>query len=163
VPAILLAVVVAACGGPSSSSPSSAASVPAGGDSAGRDAYTTAICPILVDITELDPRLVALRSAGDAGGDVRALEGEAGDVASALNVLLTDLDAVPEWAAGDNLRFQLTTALHGIRARILAIDFGSPAAAEDLAELPFVASEAVDRAMAQAVASGFGMTCLDPS
>ena len=72
-----------------------------------------------------------------------------------------DLEAVPEWQAGANLRYHLITALHGIRAQLLHVgnDPAAGSAADDLANVPFIASDAIDRAVQDAVEGG--LTCED--
>lgn len=166
----LLAVLLVACGGQSmeSTSPSDrsvdptvAASTSA--DATARDAYSTAICPIFTGILELDPRLAAMREAGAAGGDISQHGAEIDALGGKLLLLLEELEALPEWSEGANLRHQLITALHGIRAQLLHIG-GDPAAAgaaDDLANLAFIASDAMDLAMAQAQRGG--LTCEPPS
>ena len=91
------------------------------------------------------------------GFDARELR-EVGDI---LGGLLADLEAVPEWQAGANLRYHLITALHGIRAQLLHVgnDPAAGSAADDLANLPFIASDAIDRAVQDAVEGG--LTCED--
>ena len=83
------------------------------------------------------------------------------EVGDLLLGLLEDLDAVPDWQAGANLRYHLTTALHGIRAQLLHVGENPAAgsAADELANLPFIASDAMDRAVQSAVEGG--LTCED--
>lgn len=161
---LVLVAVLAACGAaprpsPSPSlvvaDPSAAASV----DPQARSAYGAAICPIFTAILEIDPRLAAIRAVGDEDGDVAdqateldALTGELGDI-------LTRLEDVPAWDPGNRLRFELITALHAIRTQLIVVadDPSSRTAAAALAATPFIATEAMDRAMASA--TGAGLSC----
>lgn len=168
VPAVglLVAASAVACGtqsapttaavGPSTASAPSAATA---ADPAARDAYSAAMCPLFTAILELDPRLAAMRDAGAAGGVMSSQGDEIDAVAGELLTLLGELEAVPEWSSGAALRHQLITALHAVRAQLLHVG-GDPAAtsaAGDLASLPFIASDAMDLAMGDAVEGG--LTC----
>lgn len=168
----LLAILLVGCGSltASTASPSDpplppndapTASVESEADMAARLSFSAAICPIFSGIVELDPRLQAIREAGAAGGDMTPQAQELVDVGEALLVLLEDLEAVPEWQAGANLRYHLTTALHGIRAQLLHVgeDPAAGSAAEELANLPFLATDAMDIAVQDAVDGG--LTCED--
>ena len=170
--AVLASLLLASCGSvaaptldPASASqpadPAPSASVESEADLAARLSYSAAICPIFSGILELDPRLQAIRDAGTAGGDMTPQAHELGEVGDLLLALLEDLDAVPEWQAGANLRYHLTTALHGIRAQLLHVGENPAAgsAADELANLPFIASDAMDRAVQSAVEGG--LTCED--
>jgi hypothetical protein len=156
----LSGAILAACGSastPSPSTPPSVSVVPAPSiDIEARDAYAAAICPVFGGIVEMDPRLAALRSAGAEGGDVTGQAAEIDAVNADLLVLLTDLEAVPDWAEGRGLRHQLITALHSIRAHLLHVaeDPSANSAAADLAAVPYVASEPMDLAMNDAVEGG---------
>lgn len=157
---LLLVTILAACGG--EVSPSAAAPSPppsAGGvvDAQARAAYSAAICPIFDRIVVIDPRLAALRTLGSDDGDVAGQAGEIDAVVDELGGVLTDLEAVPAWQPGGQLRFLLITALHDVRTRLIRIadDPTAPDAAEALAGTPFLASDAMDRAMSQAVEAGF--------
>lgn len=163
--AILLATL-AACGASATPSPTPVAATPtlapaATDDPAARQAYADALCPILLRVVELDPRLADMRSAGAAGGDMTVNEARLTSLAEDLRVVLTDLDAVPAWNPGQRLRFELLTALHAIRAHILVVsdDLADAGAAEAMAAIPFVASTAMDRAFASAAEQG--LTCGD--
>ncbi len=170
--ALLVSLLLVSCGSlaaptsdpapasqPASAAP--AASAESEADVAARMSYSAAICPIFSGILELDPRLAAIREAGAAGGDMTPQAAELGAVGEILRGLLDDLDAVPEWQAGANLRYHLTMALHGIRAQLLHVgnDPAARSAADDLANLPFIASDAMDRAVQTAVEGG--LTCED--
>lgn len=161
--ALLAASVLAACGATAPSSPAATdptappvASVAPSVDMATRDAFNVAMCPVLVAVRDLDPRLAAMRAAGAAGGDMTPHGTEIDALTDELGGLLTDLEAVPEWTEGAGLQFQLTTGLHGIRARLLRAseDLSARSAAAELAAIPYLASEAMDRAAADAVEGG---------
>lgn len=141
--------------------PAPSASVESEADLAARLSYSSAICPIFSGILELDPRLQAIRDAGAAGGDMTPQAAELGEVGDLLRGLLEDLDAVPEWQAGAGLRYHLITALHGIRAQLLHVaeNPAADSAAADLANLSFIASDAMDIAVQDAVDAG--LTCED--
>lgn len=156
---LLVTSLLAACGAlpsPTASSGDPVATPAASVDIAARDAYNAAICPIFTGILEIEPRLTALRRAGAAGGDMSGHATEIDAASAGLKVLLDDLEAVPEWSEGANLRFLLITALHAIRSRVLSIgeDPGAGTAAEALASLPFISSDAMDVAMQTAVSGG---------
>jgi hypothetical protein len=168
----LLVLLLTACGSlaapsvaPSiSSDPGSAmpsASIETEADVAARRSYSAAICPIFDGILELDPRLKAFREAGAAGGDMTPHAQDIGEVGQVLLGLLDDLEAVPEWPAGASLRYHLITALHGIRAQLLHVadDPATGSAADELANLPFLATDAMDIAVQDAVDGG--LTCED--
>ena len=59
------------------------------------------------------------------------------------------------------MRYLLTSALHGIRAQLLHVgeNPAARAAADELANLPFIATDAMDRAVQNAVEAG--LTCED--
>jgi len=158
-PAVALAAaMLTACGTtstPSGTPPPSAVPPAATTDVAGRDAYNAAICPVFESIIAIDPRLAALRAAG-AEGEVSDLGGEIDALNDDLGGVLEALDAVPEWDPGADFWFQLITAVHGIRPRLLQIagDPNAPEASGDLAALPFIASEGMDLAFRNATAAG---------
>ena len=107
-------------------------------------------------VLELDPRLASLRAAGAAGGSVAEQSEEVDALIDEYLEVLNGLEAVPEWGPGDGLRFQLITALHGIRARLLLIaeDIDDPSAADAMADIPLIATDSMDLAMQDAVAGG---------
>lgn len=166
---LLAAVLLAACAASVAPIPTTESSeVPApvtGSDAPGtdaeRDAYSAAMCPVFTGILELDPRLAAMREAGAGGGDVSGHAAEMDAINAELLRLLTELEAVPEWSPGVDLRHQLIGALHGIRARLLRVadDPGAGTAADGLAALPFIASDAMDLAIQDAVQAG--LTCAE--
>jgi hypothetical protein len=120
-----------------------------------RDAYEVAMCPLLMAVLDLDPRLAALRDAGTAG-DVDPVDGELAAVAASILGILDGLEAVPDWTPGSELRFNLITSLHAIRTSIVSASEqpGTAASEELLADLPFLATEAMDRSMQRAVEGG---------
>jgi len=161
---LLAATMLVACGTQSAPSvaPSASAAAPVPSvDTDARDAFNAAICPLFTGILEIDPRLAALRGVGAEGGDMTAQAKQIGAVEDELGLLLNDLEAVPEWSSGADLRYHLITALHGIRARLLRIggDPGAGTSADELANLPFIATEAMDIAMQDAI--GGGLSCED--
>ena len=126
-------------------------------------AYNAAICPVFDAIIEIDPRLAALRSAGANGAAEGVDPQDVDDLIADLGGMLEDLEAVPDWNAGRNLRYQVLTALHGIRARLLQVA-DDPTTNESLAvlaELPYIASHAMDLAYNEAFQAGH--TCEDAS
>lgn len=150
-----LSLVLGACGGQiaATQSPVPPTPVPSA-DPAAREAYSSAMCPIFTSILEIEPQLADLRAAGETG-DASGREGDIALASADLRTLLNELEEVPEWGAGVDLRYHLITELHGIRAQLLSIDEpGSTAAAATLAALPYLSSEAMDRAMQQAVQGG---------
>lgn len=170
--ALLTTVLLTACGSfaapsavPSTAAePASAApgaSIETEADVAARLSYSAAMCPVFSGILDLDPRLQAFREAGAAGGDMTPHAEDIGEVGQILLGLLEDLEAVPEWQAGASLRYHLITALHGIRAQLLHVaeDPATGSAADELANLPFLATDAMDIAVQDAVDGG--LTCED--
>jgi hypothetical protein len=121
-----------------------------------RDAYRAAICPVLLTILDVDPRLSALRTAGSEGGDVSAHADEIDEVNAELLGALTDLEGVPNWGPGQQLRFHLIQSLHAIRTQLLVVarDPEADTAAAALAAVPFGANQSVEDAMALAVTNG---------
>jgi hypothetical protein len=155
-----LALVLAACSSPAAPSATTATPSPIPTDAPGaREAFGAAVCPVFTDLVALDPRLAALRAAGEGGGDVSAEADEVGAVGEELGRLLEELEAAPAWSGGNRLRLELITALHGIHAHLLAA--GDDASAAELAAIPFVAGAGMDQAMADAV--GAGLSCGEPS
>lgn len=158
---LALVAVLAACGtAPTPSpSPSVAAAEPSAGasiDPQARAAYGAAICPIFTAILEIDPRLAAIRAVGDEDGDVAGQTTELDALTGELLDILTRLEEVPAWDPGNRLRFELITALHAIRTQLIAVadDPSAATAAAALAATPYIATEAMDRAMAMATAGG---------
>jgi hypothetical protein len=158
-----LIVVLSSCSAPPVVTPTPNASALAAADAAARDAYNAAICPVFDTILVLDPRIEGLRSVGSNGDPAAIDSGEVDALISELGSALTDLEAVPDWEAGRNLRYQVITALHAIRARLLLVaeDPASRASLDHLAELPYIASLAMDRAYDQAFRAGH--TCEEGS
>jgi len=152
-PIAILCLLLAACG-LDTALPSTPSSGAPSGDP--RVAFNSAICPILADIVELDPRLAAMREAGAGGGDMTAHATEIDALSNDLSEILDDLEAVPAWTEGANVRYLLINGLHGIRARLLHVgdDPAAGTAAGDLAELPYLATEAMDLAFSKAARAG---------
>jgi hypothetical protein len=120
-----------------------------------RDAFEVAMCPLFTAVVDLDPRLGALRAAG-ADGNLAPVENELAAVAASILGVLEGLEAVPDWTPGSELRFNLISSLHTIRTTLVAAaeNPAAPASAELVAGLPFLADEAMDRAMQRAVEGG---------
>ena len=167
VAAILVAAITSGCLFQAPAQPTQSASASPTPDAAAEAArvaaYNAAICPVFDDMLLLDPRIEALRSAGASHAAESVDPAEVDDVIAELGRLLDDLDAVPDWDAGRSLRYQVITALHGIRARLLQVadDPTSDESLAHLAEIPYIASEAMDLAFNQAFQAGH--TCEDPS
>jgi hypothetical protein len=162
---LVLVAALAACGGAAptpSPSPSLVATNPAATasiDPQARAAYASAICPIFTAILEIDPRLAAMRAVGDEDGDVAGQAAELAALTGELLDILSRLEEVPAWDPGNRLRFELITALHAIRTQLIVVgdDPSAATAAAALAATPFIATEAMDRAMAGA--TGAGLSC----
>ena len=161
---LVLLAVLAACGAaptpsPSPSlvvaDPSAAASI----DPQARADYASAICPIFTAILEVDPRLMAIRAIGEQDGDVVGQATELDALAGELGDILARLEDVPAWDPGNRLRFELVTALHAVRTQLILVadDPSARTAAAALAATPFIATEAMDRALASA--TGAGLSC----
>ena len=161
---LLLVAVLVACGTAPTPSPrpslvaadpSAAASI----DPQARADYASAICPIFTAILEVDPRLMAMRALGEEDGDVAGQATELDALTGELLEILTRLEEVPAWDPGNRLRFELITALHAIRTQLVAVadDPSAGTAAAALAATPFIATEAMDRALANA--TGAGLSC----
>jgi len=161
--AVLCAVLFTACVFQPRAEPTPDPSAQAAAEAAKLSAYNAAICPVFAAILDIDPRLAALRSAGAN----RMAEGvdpdEVDDVIAQLGGMLDELEAVPDWEAGRNLRYQVLSAIHGIRARLLQVadDPTSNESLDRIAELPFIASRAMDLAYNEAFQAGH--TCEDAS
>ena len=157
---LLLVGALTACGASSvpSLAPSQQVAAPSldGFDVAARGAFQAAMCPIFNSILAIDPRLKDLRQAGTTGGDVSGQAGEVDAVIGDLLITLDDLDDVPEWSFGDELRISLVNALHAIQTHLLGVadDPAGATAAETLAATPFIATEAIDRSMVRAAEAG---------
>jgi hypothetical protein len=152
---LLLTILLAACGGQPSSQATS--DPPATPDIPGRDAYTAAMCPVFDEIVvTIDPRLAALRAIGAREGPSPIDADAVAEVVDALGTQLDALEAMPAWDPGRALTFSLITAAHSIRAHLLNIDLdgNERTAFQALAGIPFFASQAMDLAMADAVAGG---------
>lgn len=130
---------------------------PAAGSDA-REAYLVAMCPVLILIADADTRLLTLRRVGAAGGDVTAQAGEVADVGKAVEGILNDLDALPDWAYGRRLRISLIGAMHDIRIALAGVDAQladeDADASDGLAAIPFIVDDGVELGMSQAVEAG---------
>ena len=163
---LVAALLLAACGtsaAPSGSTTASAAS-PSASPSATPDpaalaAYSEAICAIFPAILAIDPRIAHVRDMAVAGGDMTDQADEMTALTEAMLPVLEDLEALPDWEPGRALRFQLITALHGIRTTFLLVaqDPSARAAAQTIVDMPFIATDALDRAMSTATQGG--LTC----
>ncbi len=158
-----MTVLVAGCGPVADSTPTPTPTPDPLAEAAARDAFAAGVCPIFDGLLALDPRLRDLRAAGAEGEDLGGLDTEIASVVDDLLEQLDALEALPDWGPGRDLRFQLITAVHEQRARLLLVaeDLSAADAAEGLANLPFVSSEAMDLAMTDAVQGG--LTCVPAS
>lgn len=159
---LFLASATAACGAAEVATPTASPTPPpppSPASTVGAAAFGEAICPIFDDIVQLDPRLMELRDAGEAGEDVEEHSAEIDAVTEKLRTILNDLEALPTWEPAGSLRLGLITSLHAIRTHLLLVGEEPRAddAAAHLAATPFVASEAMDRGFAQATEAG--LTC----
>ncbi len=157
----VLAAILVACGTAPTPSPSPSLadaepSPPPSVDPQARAAFGGAICPIFTTILEIDPRLMALRAVGEEEGDIAAQATELDALTAELLDILARLEEVPAWEPGNRLRFELITALHTIRTQLIEVadDPAARTAAAALAATPFIATEAMDRAMARARQAG---------
>jgi hypothetical protein len=165
VAALALILGVAACSStaapsaitPSRSAPAASATPTPAPDPAALAAYTEAMCPIFQDVLAVEPRIADLREAAADGGDVQDSTDEMAAVSDDLLAVLTDLEAVPEWGPGGPLRYYLISSLHGIRTTLLRVERepGARGASDLIAELPFISSDAMDRAFGDATSAGF--------
>lgn len=172
---VIAALALSACGGVSTTHPAPSRSVTSSADataavptpaprvtpdpviSAGsREDYIEAICPIFLTILVLDPRLADLRAAGTDGGNILSHATEIDSVAAELRTVINDLDGVPHWTPGSQLRTQLVLALHEMRSALLLVAQGLDHrdAAERLAGVPYIARPTVDEGMARAASAG---------
>jgi len=157
------AILLAACGtaAPSGSSGAPATQPPAASASATPDpaalaAYSEAICQIFPAILAIDPRIAHVRDVASAGGDMTDQADEMTALSETMLPVLEDLEALPDWEPGRSLRFHLITALHGIRTTFLLVaqDPDARAAAQNIVDMPFIATDALDRAMSTATQGG---------
>lgn len=166
--ALVAAAVLAACGATATPSDSTGATQPpsssssARPDPAARDAYSEAMCAIFPAIIALDPRIGHVRDMAGVGGDMSSQADEMTSLSEAMLPLLNDLEAVPDWEPGRVLRQQLITALHGIRTTFLLVarDPSDRAAAQTIVDMPFIATDALDRSMSTATQGG--LSCAAP-
>ena len=165
----LVAVALAACGASPapSGSTGAAATEPSASSSATPDpaalaAYSEALCAIFPAILSLDPRIAHVRDVAGAGGDMTSQADEMTALTEAMLPVLEDLEAVPDWEPGRSLRHQLIVALHSIRTTFLLVagDPSARAAAQTIVDMPFIATDALDRATSTATQGG--LTCTAP-
>lgn len=118
--------------------------------------YAEAMCRIFPVISMLDPRLTAVRETAEREDDMTSEEAEMAALSEILLVVVTDLQAVPDWGPGRALRYQLLTSLHAILATLRQVgrDPSAPDAAADISDMPFIATDALDRAMNEASLAG---------
>lgn len=168
-PTLLFLILVSACTttvAPTRTPPASPTSTPvatpdlAAGSEA-REAFVIAMCPVLSGLADADGRLITLRQVGAAGGDVGAQASEVDDVGEAVEDVLNDLEALPDWTYGRRLRISLIGALHEIRVALAGVGeqltAGHPAASDAMAAIPFIVDDGVELGMNQAVEAG--LTC----
>lgn len=166
--ALAAAVLLAACSATATpSDPTGATQPPSASSSATPDpaamaAYSEAICAIFPAIIAIDPRISHVRDVAATGGDMSSQADEMISLAEAMLPVLDDLEALADWEPGRALRHQLITALHGIRTTFLlvAADPSARAAAQTIVDMPFIATDALDRAMNAATQGG--LTCTAP-
>jgi len=166
--ALVAAAVLAACGATATPSGSTGAAQPpsasssATPDPAALAAYSEAMCAIFPAIIALDPRIGHVRDVAGVDGDMSAQADEMTSLSEALLPVLTDLEALPDWEPGRALRHQLITALHAIRTTFLLVtrDPSPRDAAQTIVDMPFIATDALDRAMSTATRGG--LSCAAP-
>ena len=162
VPACLIAAVLVGCGSAvpatTGTAPAAASATPSSESPLLAD-YITIICPVFDALVVVDPRINDLRAIATEGGDMAGEQEEIASLSDALLVLLNELEALPAWEPGAALRFELMDSLHGIRSRLLNVDRdpGAADAAALIEAMPFIATEALDRAMG--AASRGGLVC----
>ena len=159
---LLAALLLAACAGPAAprASTGETASQPpapsATPDPAALAAYSEAICAIFPAILAIDPRIAHVRDVAVAGGDMTLQADEMTALSETMLPVLEDLEALPDWEPGRSLRFHLITALHGIRTTFLLVaqDPDARTAAQNIVDMPFIATDSLDRAMSTATQGG---------
>ena len=123
-----------------------------------------AMCPVLNLIADADTRLIALRQLGIGGGDVTGQAGEVADLGEAVELILDDLDATPDWTFGRRLRFSLIATLHAIRVALAGVEdqlaAGDAGAPDGMAAIPFIVDDGVELGMRDAVEAG--LSCQPP-
>lgn len=155
----LLAVALLAC---TADTAQPEPTLPAGPTAAPNEAaptaedYSAAICPVFLSLLGTDPMLASLRAAGTSESSVGRRAAEIDTARAELRSILDGLEAVPEWGPGNLLRHHLTTSVHAIHARLVSVarDPEASAAPAVLATLPYLASAALDEAMASATEAG---------
>lgn len=121
-----------------------------------RGPYAETICPIFDALVAIDPQLNDLRAVAQEGADMAAEQESMAALSDGILVILDELETLPAWEPGAALRFHLTNSLHGIRARLLRVgrDPSAPDAASTITAMPFIATDALDRAMSAATQGG---------
>ena len=139
-----------------SSTPAPIATVVPAADLGAAAAYSDAICPIFLNILDLEPALAAMRADGLEPAEILTDAEAVGDVTGDIAVITRDLDRLPAWEPGRLLQLELITAMHGLRVSLAGIADGldAPDAAALLAALPYIASDRMDQAMVQAATAG---------
>ena len=164
--ALVAALLLAACGttgaprGPTNASEAPPSASPtATPDPAALPAYSEAICAIFPAILAIDPRIAHVRDVAAGGGDMTDQADEMTALTEAMLPVLEDLEELPDWEPGRALRFHLITALHGIRTTFLLVaqDPSARSAAQTIVDMPFIATDSLDRAMGAATEEG--LTC----
>lgn len=119
-------------------------------------AFSNAICPVFLDILELDLRLAAMRSDGTVPEEIVTDADEVAAVIVEVRAIVVDLDRLPSWTPGSQLRLELIRAFHEIRISLDAVEAGldGPEAAALLAGIPYIASAQMDQAMVRAASGG---------
>lgn len=128
-----------------------------------RRSFTESVCPTLLTILELDPRVAELRTAGQADDDVSSLGPEIESVAGELRMVVSRLRAAPRWAPGELLRQELIAALSEIRWALVLVaqQIDHDDASDHLAQLPFIGRPDLDRGMAQAAVAGLNCSAFE--
>jgi hypothetical protein len=153
----LLAVTLVACATEAAPDPTvSADPTPAPSHAATAGDYSAAICPVFLSLLGTDPVLASLRAAGAEESSVGPRAAEIDAARLEIRDILDGLEAVPEWGPGNLLRHHLTTSVHAIHARLVSVarDPEASTAPAALATLPYLASAALDEAMASAAEAG---------
>ncbi len=115
-----------------------------------RDAFAARMCPALAGLAVLDDQLSALR---DGPGDDDAIS----STLAALSVARASVAGIPRWPAGVAFQRALLDSLDSIGAAIRdARSLPRHQRAAALAGLPFITTDAVERALQATMSKGFG-------
>lgn len=153
----LLAVALIGCGAETAPPDATSAADPTPAPAPATAAeYSAAICPVFLSLLGTDPMLASLRAAGADESSVESRTAEIDAARAEIRDILDGLEAVPEWGPGNLLRHHLTTSAHAIHARLVGVarDPGASTAPAALASLPYIATDALDQAMALATEAG---------